>query len=85
MDPWGRFLYVANFYDEVLSVYRIAGNGNLTPVVGSPFATTPASSIVVVDPLGRFLYVANSFELLSRFTALLVMGSLPSYPGRLST
>jgi 6-phosphogluconolactonase (cycloisomerase 2 family) len=62
MDPWGRFLYVANFYDGVLSVCRIAGNGNLTPVAGSPFATTPASSIVVVDPLGRFLYVANSFE-----------------------
>ena len=81
MDPWGRFLYVANFFDEVLSVYRIAGNGNLTPVVGSPFATTPASSIVVVDPQGRFLYVANSFEPAISVYRIAANGALTQLPG----
>jgi 6-phosphogluconolactonase (cycloisomerase 2 family) len=81
MDPWGRFLYVANFFDEVLSVYRIAGNGNLTPVAGSPFATTPVSSIVVVDPQGRFLYVANSFEPAISVYHIAGNGALTQLPG----
>jgi 6-phosphogluconolactonase len=60
MDPWGRFLYVANFYDNVLSGYRIAENGALTPLTGSPFPTGSLSTSVVVDPLGRFVYVASA-------------------------
>jgi 6-phosphogluconolactonase len=81
VDPWGRFLYVANFYDEVLSVYKITASGALTPVVGSPFATTPASSIVVADPLGRFLYVANSFEPAISVYRIAGNGALTPLPG----
>jgi 6-phosphogluconolactonase len=85
MDPWGRFLYVANFFDEVLSVYRIAGNGNLTPVAGSPSQPPPSLASLSWIHRGDFFMWRTLSNLLSRFTTLLVMVPLPSCPARLST
>ncbi len=57
----GRFAYVVNQGSNGISAYSIdAASGALSPVAGSPFAstgTTPVSA--VVDPNGAYLYVAN--------------------------
>ena len=52
-----EFVYVVNTGANNVSAYRIAENGALTPVTGSPFPTG-------IDPFsvaaGRFVYVANA-------------------------
>ncbi len=60
-DPFGRFVYVANFGSKDISAYRVLENGTLIPVLGSPFPILgPGEPITVLaDPLGRFLYAAN--------------------------
>ena len=65
VDILGRFVYVANggdfpAFNGSVSAYRIAENGSLTPIAGSPFPTGRSSSSVAVDHLGRFVYVANA-------------------------
>ena len=62
VDPVGRFVYVANEGSSNVSAYRIAKNGALTPVAGSPFPTGIDSSSVAVDRFGRFVYVASHFS-----------------------
>ena len=56
-----QFVYVANFYSNLVSAYSIGSNGALTPVPGSPFgedaAVGPVS--VAVDPTAKFAYEAN--------------------------
>ncbi len=56
-----QFVYVANFYSNLVSAYSIGSNGALTPVPGSPFgedaAVGPVS--VALDPSAKFAYVAN--------------------------
>jgi 6-phosphogluconolactonase (cycloisomerase 2 family) len=62
VDPFGRFVYVANSRTSAtasFSGYRVANNGALTTVVGSPFQFLGA---MVVDLTGQFLYVSNSHE-----------------------
>src|ERR1700722_10616469 len=58
-----QFVYVANFYSNLVSAYSIGSNGALTPVPGSPFgegaAVAPVS--VALDPTAKFAYVANRF------------------------
>ena len=66
VDPLDRSVYVANMGDHfdfetsTVSGFRIAPNGALAEVPGSPFAGGFVPFAVAVDPLGRFLYVANS-------------------------
>ena len=55
-----QFVYVANRGSNNVSAYSIAANGALTPVPGSPFASSgnfPTS--VTVNPAGTFAYVSN--------------------------
>jgi 6-phosphogluconolactonase len=60
VDPFGRFVYVANFISSDLSVYRLLEDGALTPVLGSPFSLNEANPVaLVVEPFGRFVYAAN--------------------------
>lgn len=66
-DPSGRFLAVANMGDPPsatfgnLSAYLIDPvTGVLTPVDGSPFATSLFPEGVTVHPTGKFVYVANA-------------------------
>jgi 6-phosphogluconolactonase len=67
VDLFGRFVYVANSGSNInslkpgsVSAYRIAENGALTPVAGSPFLAGSSAPIsVAVDLFGRLVYVAN--------------------------
>lgn len=58
----GRFAYVANRLANSISAFSIDANtGTLTPLAGSPFASTGASPMTLtVDSSGTFLYVVNN-------------------------
>jgi 6-phosphogluconolactonase (cycloisomerase 2 family) len=60
LDPDGRFLYVANNNDSTVSAFKVAWNGTVAAVAGSPFATATAPLALAVDESGSFLYVATS-------------------------
>lgn len=56
----GKYAYVTNTYSGTISGFRIDNvTGNLTPLSGSPFATTPHPTSVATHPNGKFLYVAD--------------------------
>jgi DNA-binding beta-propeller fold protein YncE len=59
VDPTGEFAYVANEVDNKVSAYRIAANGALMQVKGSPFAAGGSPTSVALDPTGKFACVAN--------------------------
>ena len=58
----GRFAYVVNQVSNTISAFVInPSSGFLTPVAGSPFASTGTTPVAaVVDPNGAYLYVANN-------------------------
>jgi 6-phosphogluconolactonase (cycloisomerase 2 family) len=68
VDPQNRFAYVANSSfatppgENTISVFSIdPGNGRLTAIPGSPFATGEASlGNLVIDPRGKFLYTESA-------------------------
>jgi len=61
VHPSGKFLYVTNWGVATVLGFSIDGNGNLTPVPGSPFSSWGFNpSVLATDPAGKFLYVANS-------------------------
>jgi 6-phosphogluconolactonase (cycloisomerase 2 family) len=67
-DPTGRFVYVgdvgsAQAQTEMMSAYRVEGNGALTPLPGSPYVNGNETVSMAVDPLGRFVYAAGEFDL----------------------
>ena len=55
-----EFVYVANAGSNNVSAYRIAENGALTPVAGSPFPAGSDPRCLAVDLFGLFVYVANA-------------------------
>lgn len=57
--PSRRLLYVSNTDSATVAGFTINGNGSLTAVPGSPFATGASPIGVSSDPGGRFVYVAN--------------------------
>ncbi len=59
--PTGKFLYVTNYNGNTVSAFSINSDGTPTPIAGSPFATTGATTIngVVVSSDGKFLYAAS--------------------------
>ena len=59
VDPFGRFVYVADFASAEISAYRVLENGSLMPVAGSPFPTIGTPIATVIEPSGRFLYAAS--------------------------
>jgi 6-phosphogluconolactonase (cycloisomerase 2 family) len=69
-DSLGRFLFVANFTNNSISMFQIdSSTGALTEVQASPFASGPASSglpiptgplSLAVEPTGQYLYVGYS-------------------------
>lgn len=65
VDPSGRFLYAANYYDSTLSAYAIdAVSGALQQLPGSPYVTGSQPQAVRIEPTGRFLYVGlNEFQI----------------------
>ncbi len=62
IDPYGRFVYVANSVSNDVTAYAIvpsgSGRGALILVGSVAAGTTPQS--VTVDPTGQFAYVANA-------------------------
>ncbi|MGC2462499.1 MAG: beta-propeller fold lactonase family protein [Steroidobacteraceae bacterium] len=67
IDPLGRFVYVADSADGMVSGWKIGSGGALTAMSGSPFtggtggfvpSATPAS--LAIDPSGHFLYAIDS-------------------------
>jgi 6-phosphogluconolactonase len=57
-----EFVYVANAGSNNVSAYRIAENGALTPVVGSPFPAGSDPRSLAVDLFRRFVCVANALS-----------------------
>jgi 6-phosphogluconolactonase (cycloisomerase 2 family) len=91
IDPSGTFLYVANANGGVVpgannvSGYVIDANtGALTPIPGSPFATSTLSTAVAIDPSGKFLYVTNGDPPANNISAFAIdpnTGVLTPVPG----
>jgi 6-phosphogluconolactonase (cycloisomerase 2 family) len=67
VDPTGKFLYVPEddlsgpVRGQVLG-FKIADNGSLTAVAGSPFPAGGSDEGLVIVPSGKFLYVADSIS-----------------------
>lgn len=77
-----RFAYVANYNSTDISGYAVnAMNGELTPLSGSPFATSSAPNAIAVDPSGKFAYVANSNEEISAYSINTTTGTLTEISG----
>ena len=88
IDVSGTFVYVANAMGiggrggNNVSAYTINANtGALTPVAGSPFATSMSPFSVTTDPSGKFLYVASETEGVSAFVIDPTSGELAPVPG----
>ncbi len=58
----GAYAFVVNMSSNSISAFSIdASTGALSPVSGSPFASTGTTPVAaVVDPNGTYLYVANN-------------------------
>jgi YVTN family beta-propeller protein len=77
----GSLAFVANQTANTISAYIIdTSTGYLTPVTGSPFASTGVAPIAAtVDPNGTYLYVANnSSDTVSVYTINTTTGVLTS-------
>lgn len=88
LDPAGKFLFVANYYDGTVSANTIdQSTGALTGVAGSPFDTgagagNKSTYSVDVDPSGAFLYATNGVQgNVSAFTINSVSGALAPVGG----
>jgi 6-phosphogluconolactonase (cycloisomerase 2 family) len=60
IDPTNSYLYVANFNDASISVYKI-GTGGLLTQVGSAFAVSGALDVnnLAIDPTDKYLYASD--------------------------
>ena len=80
--PDDRFLIVANGSSMNITVFSVAANGALSPVVGSPFASGaagPLSSAKVTSD-GRFLAVSSEADSIFMFIVA-ATGALTPAPG----
>ena len=67
IDPSGRYVYVTDKTSNQIIGYSIslanagsgANNGNLTPLVSSPYTTGLFPVQLTIDPRGKYLYTAN--------------------------
>ena len=66
VDPSGQFLYVTDFdsCDDgcrgAISAFKIAADGSLTVVQGSPYPTDYRTVGIAIHPSGQFVYAVNS-------------------------
>lgn len=62
IDPYGRFLYVAEYTNNLVYAFQInASTGALTAVSGSPFSTNVSGPVwLIADHSGQYLYVVNA-------------------------
>jgi len=59
VDPFNRFVYLIDEFDDKLYGFKAAGNGDLSPIDGSPFGSGRAPFAVAEDRTGRFAYVTR--------------------------
>lgn len=65
VDPTGSFLYVTHLDNcnagcvGAISVFKIAVNGSLTEIDGSPYDTDFGTIGIAVHPSGKFVYTIN--------------------------
>jgi 6-phosphogluconolactonase len=74
LDHTGKFLYAST--GSSIHGYRIAWNGQLIPLPGSPYNVT--GGLLAVDPFNRFLYATGSKIAVYRIEP---NGSLRAVPG----
>lgn len=86
-EPSGRFLYVTDWYNgTVVSLAIDPSTGAVSPISGSPFASSNAHSLAV-DPSGLFVYVTDfnnnvfAFDIDSNTGALSPMAGSPFATG----
>jgi DNA-binding beta-propeller fold protein YncE len=62
VDPYGRFLYVANSSDSTIYGYQISRtDGSLTAIQGSPFSDNlNGPQCIIIDHSGGYLYAINA-------------------------
>jgi 6-phosphogluconolactonase (cycloisomerase 2 family) len=62
IDPYGRFLYVSEFTNNLVYAFQInPSTGALTAVMGSPFSTNVSGPVsLIADHSGQYLYVVNA-------------------------
>jgi 6-phosphogluconolactonase (cycloisomerase 2 family) len=63
VDPSGKYAYVANSGNEVISQFTIGAGGGLVPMNPATVASGSAGSgpiSVTIDPTGTYAYAANS-------------------------
>ncbi len=58
VDAAGKFVFVANQADSSISAFNIAANGSLSPIAGSPFATSNPFGLAI-NPAGTLLFASN--------------------------
>jgi 6-phosphogluconolactonase (cycloisomerase 2 family) len=77
LDPFMRFLFVANQVSGDVSVFDVASSGALKLVPGSPFSSGSGARSTAITPDGKFLYVANALaDSISAFSIDLNSGAL---------
>ena len=81
MTPDGRFLYVANGFDDNVSAWEIGTSGALTPLPGSPIPTGDNPTGQTITPDGRHLYVTSFEDNTISGDSIANDGSLSSIPG----
>lgn len=64
IDPSGKYVAVTNGQmNDQISVYAIGGDGSLSEIPGSPFATGAQNMVFMAfDSTGKYLYVLNNGE-----------------------
>jgi len=56
----GTYLFVSNYQSNNVTVFSIAGNGVLSQIAGSPFATGPlAPGGMAINPAGTLLFLCH--------------------------
>lgn len=88
VDPTGRFVYVANWQTDDLSMYAIApGTGVLQPVAGTIFVAKGCGpQELAIDPAGKSLFASCSgLSTIARFSIDPNTGELIPSPPAFST
>jgi hypothetical protein len=81
--PDDNFLIATNDGSVNITVYKIAANGSLTPVAGSPFPAGPGGLTdgIKVTPDGKFLALARVGSNAVSMFNISSAGGLTSFPG----
>jgi len=82
-SPTGEFLYVSNGASGTVSAFSIGGNGVVTELAGSPFATEAGATVagLAIDPKGQLLYAADSTNNTIAAFNVAASGALGPVPG----